>query len=130
MKHQLRLILICLGSLTSIISWSQMTLPPSGNNQKSEVTQYMGLVKATIAYYSPDVAGREIWGKVVPYGMTNFNTFKSTETNPSPWRAGANENTVITFSNDVEVEGKPLKAGSYGLHIVPGNDNAVVIFSN
>ena len=76
-------------------AFAQMTLPPSGNNQKSEVTQNLGLVKVTIAYSSPDVAGREIWGKVVPYGLTNLNFGKSSDQNPSPWRAGANENTLI-----------------------------------
>jgi Protein of unknown function (DUF2911) len=130
MKHTLRPMIIALGLLTSIISWSQVTLPPSGSNQKSEVTQYLGLVKVTIVYNSPDVAGREIWGKLVPYGLTNLSTFKSTEQNPSPWRAGANENTTITFSNDVEVEGKPLKAGTYGLHMIPGATEWTVIFSN
>ena len=107
-----------------------MTLPPSGNNQKSEVTQYMGIAKVTITYNSPDVSGREIWGKLVPYGLTNLNFAKSTEQNPSPWRAGANENTTISFSNDVVVEGKPLKAGTYGLHMVPGQEEWTVIFSN
>ncbi len=107
-----------------------MTLPPSGNNQKSEVTQYMGIAKVTITYNSPDVSGREIWGKLVPYGLTNLNFAKSTEQNPSPWRAGANENTTISFSNDVVVEGKPLKAGTYGLHMIPGQEEWTVIFSN
>ena len=130
MKHQLQSAIIALGVLTSIVSWSQMTLPPSGNNQKSEVTQYMGLVKVTINYSSPDVAGREIWGKLVPYGLVNLNFLRSTEQNPSPWRAGANENTTISFSNDVEVEGKSLKAGTYGLHMVPGQEEWTVIFSN
>ena len=123
--------MLVVGLLTSFASWSQMTLPPSGNNQKGEVTQYLGLVKVTIVYSSPDVAGRPIWGTpIVPYGMTNFATFKSTEQNPSPWRAGANENTLITFSHDVEVEGKPLKAGTYGLHMVPGQEDWWIIFSN
>ena len=107
-----------------------MTLPPSGNNQKSEVTQYMGIAKVTITYNSPDVSGREIWGKLVPYGLTNLNFAKSTEQNPSPWRAGANENTTISFSNDVDVEGKPLKAGTYGLHMIPGQEEWTLIFSN
>src|SRR5262245_44129111 len=110
MKNIIRLMILVAGVFTSAIAWSQMTLPPSGNNQKSEVTQYLGLVKVTIAYSSPDVAGREIWGKLVPYGMANLNFGKSTAQNPSPWRAGANENTTITLSHDVEVEGKPLKA--------------------
>ena len=90
----------------------------------------MGLVKATVVYSSPDVSGREIWGKLVPYGLVNLNFGKSTDQNPSPWRAGANENTTITFSHDVEVEGKPLKAGTYGLHLIPGQEDWVVIFSN
>src|SRR5258707_481191 len=130
MKHQLKTILICLGLLVNAVAWSQMTLPPSGNNQKSEATQYMGLVKVTIVYSSPDVAGREIWGKVVPYGLTNLNFSKSTEQNPSPWRAGAKENTTITFSHDVIVEGKALKAGTYGLHMIPGETDWTIIFSN
>jgi tetratricopeptide (TPR) repeat protein len=130
MKHPIQLLLIAAGLFTNVISWSQVTIPPSGNNQKSEVTQYLGLVKVTIVYNSPDVAGREIWGKLVPYGLANLNLMKSTEQNPSPWRAGANENTTISFSNDVEVEGKPLKAGTYGLHMIPGPEEWTIIFSN
>ena len=98
MKQSLRLTTMIFALLVSFTAWSQMSLPPSGNNQKSEVTQYLGRVKVTINYSSPDVGGREIWGKLVPYGMTNLQFSRSTETNPSPWRAGANENTIITFS--------------------------------
>ena len=112
MKYQLKAVLMVIGIFTSMICWSQMTVPPSGNNQKSEVTQYLGLAKVTIVYNSPDVAGREIWGKLVPYGLTNLNLLRSTEQNPSPWRAGANENTTITFSTDVEIEGKALKTSA------------------
>ena len=130
MKITLRSIALAVGLFASFLCWSQMTLPPSGNNQKSEVSQYLGLVKVTIAYSSPDVSGREIWGKLVPFGLSNLNFAKSTEQNPSPWRAGANENTIITFSQDVEIEGKPLKAGTYGLHMIPGQDEWTVIFSN
>jgi tetratricopeptide (TPR) repeat protein len=130
MKTQLKPLLVITGLLVSLIAWSQMTLPPNGNNQKCEVSQYLGLVKVTIAYSSPDVAGREIWGKLVPYGLTNLNFGKSSDQNPSPWRAGANENTTITFSHDVEVEGKPLKAGTYGLHLIAGQEDWTVIFSS
>jgi tetratricopeptide (TPR) repeat protein len=130
MKNILRLALLAAGIFSSMIAWSQMTLPPNGNNQKSEVSQYLGLVKVTIAYSSPDVAGREIWGKVVPYGLNNLNFGKSSVQNPSPWRAGANENTTITFSHDVEVEGKAIKAGTYGLHMIPGVEDWVIIFSS
>lgn len=123
-------IMLLAGILVSSIAWSQMTLPPSGNNQKSEVTQYLGLVKVTIAYSSPDVAGREIWGKLVPYGLTSLGFGKSTEQNPSPWRAGANENTTISFSHPVEIEGKSIQAGTYGLHMIPGTEEWTLIFSS
>ena len=130
MKKLIRSAILIMASLVCITAWSQMTLPPSGNNQKSEVAQYLGLVKVSITYSSPDVAGREIWGKLVPYGLTNLNFGKSSDQNPSPWRAGANENTVITFSHDVQVEGKAIKAGSYGLHMIPGPEDWVIIFSS
>jgi tetratricopeptide (TPR) repeat protein len=130
MKKILQSAMFIMAWTLSIAAWAQMTLPPSGNNQKSEVGQYLGLVKVTIVYSSPDVAGREIWGKLVPYGLTNLTFGKSTDQNPSPWRAGANENTVITFSHDVQVEGKPIKAGSYGLHMIPGPEDFVIIFSS
>jgi tetratricopeptide (TPR) repeat protein len=47
-----------------------------------------------------------------------------------PWRVGANENTTVAFSHDVEVEGKPLAAGKYGLHMIPGEESWTVIFSD
>jgi hypothetical protein len=130
--NTIRTLTLIFGFVISFAALAQMTLPPSGNNQKSEVSQYLGLVKVSIQYSSPDVAGREIWGKLVPYGLNNLGFGKSTDANPSPWRAGANENTVITFSHDVQVEGKPLKAGSYGLHMIaaPEGQDWVVIFTS
>lgn len=98
------------------------SLPPSGENQKSEVKQYIGGVAwVQISYGSPDVAGREdqIWGQLVPYGKANLGFGSSTAENPSPWRAGANENTVFETSHDVLIEGKLLPAGKYGLFIEP-----------
>src|SRR5438046_6906612 len=74
-------------------------------SQRGTVSQRIGLTDITITYHRPAVGGREIWGKTVPYGKV--------------WRAGANENTTITVSSDVSVEGKPLAAGSYGLHTFP-----------
>ncbi len=109
--------------------FAQLPLPPNSDIQKSEVTQFMGLVKVTVQYSSPRVNNRQIWGNVVQFGLTNFNVAKSSAQNPSPWRAGANENTTITFSYDVLVQGQPLKAGTYGLHMIPGEKDWVVIFS-
>lgn len=110
-----------------------LTLPPSGNNQKVSVTQFIGPVKVTIDYSSPAVHGPngkdrrgEIWGKLVPYGLTNLGFGNG---KPSPWRAGANENTVFAVSHDVMVEGQKLPAGKYGLHMIAGLEEWTIIFS-
>jgi tetratricopeptide (TPR) repeat protein len=118
---------------------AQLTLPPSGDNQKCIVTQYMGPVSVTVNYSSPDVHGPngenrigKIWGQLVPYGFTNQGFGISSDENPSPWRAGANENTTFTFSHDVLVEGNKLKAGTYGFFVAAaeGTNDWIVIFSN
>ena len=113
-------------------SMAQMDLPPSGNNPRATVSEEVGITSITIKYSRPDVNKREgkIWGdgNLVTYGFTsaNLNTNKNTQ----PWRAGANENTTITFEHDVKVEGKDIKAGTYGLHLAVWPDNATFIFSN
>ena len=113
---------------------SGITLPPSGANQKASVIQGIGLVTVRIDYSSPDVTGPtgedrrgRIWGELVPYGLADLGFGNG---KPSPWRAGANENTVFTVSHDVLVEGEPLAAGSYGLHMIPGEEEWVVVFSH
>lgn len=94
--------------------------------------QTIGLTEVSIDYSRPNVLLNdkdrtgEIWGKLVPW-----------ETTPNqltgvayPWRAGANENTVFTFSSDVSIEGEPLEAGSYSFHIIPHeNGEATLIFN-
>lgn len=100
---------------------------PRGS-QRATVKQTVGITNMAINYSRPSVKGREVWGKLVPYGMNNlgFGTAKE-----SPWRAGADENTIIKFSDDVTIEGQPLKAGKYGLHmVIKENGDADVIFSN
>jgi len=112
-----------------------LTLPPSGGNQKSSVTQWIGPVEVTIAYSSPDVTSPggedrtgKIWGQLVPYGMANLGF--GTCGDQCPWRAGANENTTFTVSHDVLVEGQPLAAGTYGLHMIPSETTWTLVFSN
>ena len=105
---------------------AQLKLPRV--SQKATISQTVGITNIKVSYSRPSVNGREIWGKLVPYGMNNlgFGTAKE-----SPWRAGADENTTIKFTDDVSVEGKPLKAGIYGLHmIIEENGDAEIIFSN
>lgn len=108
------------------------SVPPSGDNQISSVSQFIGPVKVTIDYSSPDVHAPngedrrgKIWGQLVPWGMQDLGTCKE-----CPWRAGANFNTVFTVSHDVKIEGQPLKAGAYGLHMIAGPEEWTVIFSN
>jgi len=128
---QLSLALSLSGSLFA--QYPALTLPPSGNNQKASVTQFVGPVKVTIDYSSPAVHGPagtdrrgQIWGKLVPYGMTELGLLGG---KLSPWRGGANENTVFTVSDPVAVEGQPLAAGRYGLYLIAGPDEWTVIFS-
>jgi hypothetical protein len=112
------------------IASAQMDLPPSQGNTRAKIIEEVGITDITISYSRPDVNGREgkIWGTLVTYGFstTSFITNKNT----SPWRAGANENTTITFEHDVKVEGKNVKAGTYGLHMAVWPDSVMLIFSN
>jgi tetratricopeptide (TPR) repeat protein len=111
-----------------------VTLPPSGGNQRQTVIQQIGIVRVSIDYSSPHVhspAGEDrkgkIWGKLVPYGMANLGFGSCGD--QCPWRGGANENTVFTTSNDIKVQGQLLPAGTYGLHLIPGQDEWTVVFS-
>jgi len=81
----------------------------------ARVQQTVGLTEIAVSYHRPSVGGREVWGKLVPYGEV--------------WRSGANENTTVSFSTDVKVGGKPLRAGTYGLHTIPTAKDWTVIFS-
>ncbi|RYU92168.1 DUF2911 domain-containing protein [Mucilaginibacter terrigena] len=101
---------------------------PNGYTKKAVVSEQVGLTMVSLSYHRPAVNGREgkIWGQIVPVGFVNqgFGNGK-----PTPWRAGANENTVIEFSDDVKVEGQPLPKGKYGLFIAYGPVESTVIFS-
>ena len=84
-------------------------------SQHAVVMQRIGITDITINYHRPLANGRKLWGKVVPYGRV--------------WRAGANENTAITFTDPVTIENQPLARGTYGLHMIPGTNEWTVIFS-
>ncbi|HEX8096838.1 MAG TPA: DUF2911 domain-containing protein, partial [Pyrinomonadaceae bacterium] len=84
-------------------------------SQHARVTQRIGITDITIDYHRPLVRGRKIFGGLQAYGQV--------------WRAGANYNTTIEFSDLVTVEGQPLPKGVYGLHLIPGETSWVVIFS-
>jgi hypothetical protein len=84
-------------------------------SQHAVITQRIGITDITVNYHRPLANGRQIWGKLAPYGQV--------------WRAGANENTTITFSDPVMIEGQTLDKGTYGLHMIPGENQWTVIFS-
>jgi hypothetical protein len=97
----------------TVSAQSDLNLPDI--SQAAEVEQRIALTDITVKYHRPLVNGRKIWGGLVPYGKV--------------WRAGANENTTIEFSDPVSVEGQPLAKGVYGLHMIPNPDSWTVIFS-
>ena len=86
------------------------------------VSQIIGIDShVTITYHRPGVKGREgkVYGKdLAPYGG-----------DPLPWRAGANETTIIEFEDDIKIEGKSLAAGAYGFHIIPSEEEWILIFN-
>ncbi len=77
---------------------------------RARVEQNVGLTEMSVRYNRPAVNKRKVYGALVPWDQT--------------WRAGANENTIVSFSTPVQVEGKPLAAGSYGLHMIPSQSGA------
>jgi len=107
------LCLAVLGLGGTVSAQNDLNLPDI--SQAAEVKQRIALTDITVKYHRPLVNGRKIWGGLVPYGKV--------------WRAGANENTTIEFSDPVLVEGKPLAKGVYGLHMIPNSDSWTVIFS-
>ncbi|MGC4034854.1 MAG: DUF2911 domain-containing protein [Chitinophagaceae bacterium] len=111
-----------------VFTHAQLTSLPSGGNKKATVSERIGLTDVSVSYSRPHVNGREgkIWGQLVHNGFIDqgFGTAKA-----APWRAGANENTTIEFSNAVKIEGKDLPAGKYGFFIAYDPNEATIIFS-
>lgn len=82
---------------------------------KAVVEQTVGFTDVSVEYGRPGVKGRTIWGGLVPYNAV--------------WRAGANEATKITFNTNVKINGKKLKAGSYGFFTIPTKNGWTIIFN-
>jgi Protein of unknown function (DUF2911) len=133
----LLLLLLACGPFRSVQAQvhSELAIPPNGNNERSEISQWIGLVKISIDYHSPNVHGGggadrtgHIWGELISYGFPDPGFGPS---HAAPWRVGANETTTITLSHDIKVEGKDLKAGTYGLFLdVEKSGPWTWIFSN
>ena len=84
-------------------------------SQGAKVTQVIGLSQVTVTYHRPGVKGRQIWGGLLPYNEI--------------WRLGANEPTLVTFSDPVTIDGRKLSAGTYRLLAIPGQSEWTLIFN-
>jgi len=103
------------GAMLEVSPAQSFTLDLPLQSQQAQVSQRIGITDITIDYHRPLVNDRKVWDGLVPYGKV--------------WRAGANMNTTITFSDPVMIEGKPLEKGTYGLHMIPNADQWTIIFS-
>ncbi len=120
----LKITALCLSCCCSLISTAQvLTTPPAGGSVRASVSEQIGLTDVTITYSRPGVKGRDgkIWGQLVPEGMGKDGR---------PWRAGANENTTIAFSTEVQIEGQAVPAGKYGFFIDYGTEECTIILSS
>lgn len=101
-------------------SHAQNITTPRTPSPAATVSQTIGISTVTVNYSRPSVKGRAVWGGLVPYG---YNKQGFGAGNDAPWRAGANENTVIRLSHPAMIEGHPVPAGEYGLFFVINADN-------
>jgi len=107
-----KLLLIAIAFTMSYAVNAQIKTPAPSPSAKLE--QAVGLTNVAIDYSRPAMRGRTIFGDLVPYGKV--------------WRTGANLRTTVTFSDDVTVGGKTLKAGAYAIFTIPQADKWEVIF--
>ncbi|MGB1210189.1 MAG: DUF2911 domain-containing protein [Lacinutrix venerupis] len=109
MKNLLMIALVFVASFTAN---AQIETPQPSPEAKIE--QKVGLTDLTLEFSRPSMRGRAIFGDLVPYGEM--------------WRTGANKNTIITFSDDVKIGGKEVKAGSYAVFTKPNKSSWDIVF--
>jgi tetratricopeptide (TPR) repeat protein len=116
-RSALRALTFCLllATLPGLSPAQSFVLDLPLQSQRAQISQRIGITDITISYHRPLVNDRKVWGGLVPYGQV--------------WRSGANINTTIAFSDPVQIEGKPLDKGTYGLHMIPNADEWTIIFS-
>lgn len=98
---------------------SQAVITPRTPSPAASVMQTIGISTITVNYSRPSIKGRKVWGALVPYGWS-----EDVGNGPAPWRAGANENTVLQLSHDATIEGKKVPAGQYGVFFTINEDNS------
>lgn len=94
---------LALGGVFSLANAQSYNVPMA--SPRHSIQQQFSVSSISIDYGRPAVKGRKIFGELVPYGKV--------------WRAGANSSTKISFGQNVIFGGKDLKAGTYGLFIIP-----------
>lgn len=121
---------LCFMLFAYTLADAQMLRLPDGNtNYKCKTGRQLAATNIEITWNAPGVKGREgkIWGTdIAPYGFTVLGFGSNTA---SPWRAGADECTNISFSTDVTINGKPLAAGKYAFFIALYPDSSILIFN-
>jgi len=115
-----KFLLLCSAILLSFVVLAPRSIGQQDKSQRPSppaqaVFHFADGKTVTVDYSSPRAKGRKIFGELVPYGQV--------------WRAGANINTTITFSDPVMIEGHALDKGTYGLHMIPNADEWTIIFS-
>ena len=119
-----------------------LAIKPIRPSQKASVMQTIGVTDITITYSRPPVKERTIFADA-PATMESRAKGEATLDNQNErkagepivpynhvWRAGANEATLFQITDDVLINGQPLKAGSYSMHTIPGKDEWTIIFNN
>ena len=129
MKTLLHVTVFFLLTISCAAQIMPITIEPDGGNKKASVSEQIGIVKISISYSRPGVKGRE--GKIynTPVAHYGFVDQGHGTSYAAPWRAGANENTTMSFSHPVKIEGKDLAAGTYGFFIALDEDESTLIFS-
>lgn len=106
--HSMKATLVLMLALFSMISFGQALKVPAPSPLQT-IKQAFALSEISISYSRPSAKGRVVFGDVVQYGQI--------------WRTGANGATTITFGEDVTVEGKAIKAGTYALYSIPNKES-------
>jgi hypothetical protein len=107
-----KIILLTACFLVSTLSFAQVKTPAP--SPKATVMQMVGLTEVSLDYSRPSAKGRAVFGDLVPFGRI--------------WRTGANQNTMVTFSDDVKIEGKKLPKGTYAIFATPKADIWEIVF--
>ena len=139
MKSQRKLFPLAAAAVFALAAVAQAQVRAPRPSQKASVMQTVGVTDLTITYSRPGVKGRAIWGDPPAGAAASAATLDDARKRAKDavivpyghvWRAGANEATQFAVTDDVLINGQPLKAGTYSLHAIPGKDEWTLIFNS